>query len=135
MDLYAENILEHYKEPKNRGRGQGASSTGKEDNPSCGDWIAVYLWIEDEKIEKIEWEGDGCAISQAAMSMLSEELAGKTIDDVLALKKQDIYEMLGIEISTRRAKCALLCLLTVQNVLQSTKKKSRIGWNDLLCSR
>ncbi|MCA9370526.1 MAG: iron-sulfur cluster assembly scaffold protein [Candidatus Peregrinibacteria bacterium] len=115
MDLYAENILDHYRNPRNRGEGNGASMTGNEVNPSCGDELTVHLWIENGMLIKLEWEGTGCAISQAGMSILSEELIGKSVDEVLALKKDDVYALLGVPIGPRRYKCALLCLHTVKN--------------------
>ncbi len=128
MDLYAENILEHYREPKNRGSGLGASSWGEEDNPACGDRLKVHFWIKEGNIQKIEWEGEGCAISQAAMSMLSEELTGKSVEEVLNIKKNAIYDLLGIEIGPRRFKCALLCLHTIKNTLKAHKGEKPQSW-------
>ncbi|MDA0375917.1 MAG: iron-sulfur cluster assembly scaffold protein [bacterium] len=117
MDLYAENILDHYRDPRHKGTGDGATVSKEEDNPSCGDRITAHLWIEDDVITKIEWEGAGCAISQAAMSIFTEELEGKTTTEVLKIKKEDVYELLGVPIGPRRFKCALLCLHTVKNAL------------------
>lgn len=128
MDLYAENILDHSKSPRNRGTGQGASMTGTEDNPSCGDTLTVHVWLDGDKIRQIEWEGEGCAISQAGMSMLSEELIGKNVNDVLALKKDNIYQMLGVPIGLRRFKCALLCLHTIKNALLKHAGKEGQSW-------
>lgn len=128
MDVYAENILEHYRSPRNTGSGNGASIMGKEDNPSCGDELTVHLWIEAGVIAKVEWEGNGCAISQAAMSMLSEEIEGLNVEDVLKMKKDDVYDMLGVPVGPRRFKCALLCLHTLKNAILELKGKQKQSW-------
>lgn len=128
MDLYAENILDHYRDPRHKGEGDGASVSREEDNPSCGDRLTVYLWIEDDVIKKIEWEGTGCAISQAGMSIFSEELEEKTTEEVLKMKKDNIYELLGVPIGPRRFKCALLCLHTVKNAIRKHKGEDPQMW-------
>jgi nitrogen fixation protein NifU and related proteins len=121
MNLYAENILDHYRHP----RGKSAMQNSKfkihhtESNPSCGDEITIGLTIEGRTIKKIGWEGTGCAISQAAMSMLFEELEGKTIDDIEKLSNKDVLELLGVPISTRRMNCALLCLQGMRKALRN----------------
>ncbi len=128
MDLYAENILDHYRDPRNRGEGLSASAMGKEDNPACGDALTVHLWITDDIIQKIEWEGEGCAIAQAAMSMLSEEVAGKTLKEIEVWKPHDVYAMLGVPIGPRRFKCALLCLHTLKNAVRTYGGKGAQSW-------
>lgn len=126
MDLYAENILDHYRDPRNTGS-NGAISY-KADNPACGDELTVYLTIEGDVISKIEWEGTGCAISQAGMSMLSEELEGMKVNDVTKMNKDDIYEMLGVPVGPRRFKCALICLHAVKNAIRSHSGNSPQSW-------
>lgn len=128
MDLYAENILDHYRHP--RGKTEIADATVKhgEENHSCGDKLTVELKINDEKISQIGWSGDGCAISQAAMSIMSEELIGKTADEISTMKPKQLYEMLGVPIGPRRFKCALLCLHTMKNALRKAKKEELLGW-------
>jgi len=128
MDLYAENILDHYRDPRNRGLGLGASSSGTEDNPSCGDRLTVHLWITNNVIEKIEWEGTGCAISQAGMSIFSEELEGKSVEEILKMKKDTVYALLGVPIGPRRFKCALLCLHTVKNAIRKHEGQEPQMW-------
>jgi nitrogen fixation NifU-like protein len=115
MDLYAENILEHYRSPRGKKPiNDGAwSVVHHEDNPSCGDELTIGLKVENGKITAVAWDGSGCAISQAAMSMLSEELIGKDIAD--APGKKEVLELLGVPVSARRMKCAMLGLHTLLN--------------------
>ena len=119
MDVYAENILDHYRHPRGKQRLAQPSVTHEETNVSCGDSLIVDLSIADGVIREIGWEGSGCAISQAAMSMLGEELAGKTIDAAGALDAKDVYDLLGVPIGPRRVKCALLGLQAVKNAIRS----------------
>ncbi len=109
-DLYRENILEHYKHPQNFGELPAATIVHEEHNPLCGDQITLYLLIEDEIIKDVRFRGKGCAISQAAASMLSEELVGRSVEDARTLDKQAVLDLLGIPIGPVRIKCALLVL-------------------------
>lgn len=110
-DFYRENILDHYRNPRNRGRLAEATHTHEEHNPLCGDVIRIDLHVNDENvIEQVGFEGEGCAISQASASMLTEMIQGKSLEEVKALGKEDILEALGIEIGPVRLKCALLSL-------------------------
>ena len=114
--MYQENILDHYKNPRNFGKIENASVHHHEYNPLCGDEIDIYLIIDqNKKIIDIKFSGKGCAISQASASMLSEEIKGKKIDELKKLTKEDILNMLGIPISPVRLKCALLSLDTLRN--------------------
>lgn len=128
MDLYAENILDHYRTPRNTGAGDGATVSASEINPSCGDTLTVHLTVEDDIIKRIEWEGEGCAISQAGMSIFSEEVVGKTTQDLLTMQKEEIYELLGVPIGPRRFKCALICLHTVKNALRKLEGQKPQSW-------
>lgn len=128
MDLYAENILDHYRDPRNIGEGKTSTVSHSEKNISCGDEITVHLTINEDVIEKIEWEGVGCAISQAGMSIFAEEFEGKSVDAVMSMKKDDIYELLGVPVGPRRFKCALICLHTVKNALRSHIGKDSQSW-------
>jgi nitrogen fixation NifU-like protein len=110
-DLYRENILDHYRHPRNKGRLEHATHTHEEHNPVCGDIIRIDLHVnEEDVIDEVRFEGEGCAISQASASMLTEMIAGKTLEEAKELSKQDILEALGIEIGPVRLKCALLSL-------------------------
>lgn len=117
MDIYAQNILDHYKNPRNRGVLKDASTSFKSVNSSCGDEITVYIKVNEDSLEKISFEGHGCAIALAASSILGESLIGKPIADILQLDINDVQEQLGITISTRRSKCALIALRSIQGAL------------------
>jgi nitrogen fixation NifU-like protein len=128
MDLYADNVLDHYKHPRNTGSLKKATVTHREENLSCGDDLTIELLIAKGLIADIRWQGTGCAISQAAMSMLSEELTGKAIDDAIKLKPADIRAILGVPVGPRRIKCALLCLHTLKNALRKSRKEQPQDW-------
>ena len=115
-DLYRENILEHYKRPRNWEALTPFDLEAHDKNPLCGDELRVTLRVDDAGvITAVGFDGHGCAISQAAASMASEELVGMNIDDVLRLDKTFIFELLGIELSATRVKCALLSLKVIKS--------------------
>ena len=114
-ELYRENILEHYKRPRNFGRPDEFDLEYEDTNPLCGDEQHVYIELgEDDRVSGVSFEGKGCAISTAATSMLTEELAGKTREELLRLPKDFVLDLLGIDISATRIKCALLGLKVVK---------------------
>jgi nitrogen fixation NifU-like protein len=119
MDLYADNILEHYRNPRGKEEVDDPSIEHEEKNVSCGDAIKLQLKIEDGSITAVGWSGTGCAISQAAMSMLAEELEGMNVDDASKLSEQNVYDLLGVPISPRRVNCALLSLHVLKNAVNS----------------
>lgn len=106
--MYKEIIMDHYKNPRNYGSIDNPDLTFKGENQSCGDKIEVYLNINDGKIKNIKFESTGCAISKASMSMLSQDLAGEDVDYILDKERDDIIDMLGIELTPTRVKCAVL---------------------------
>ena len=117
-DFYRENILDHYRNPRNKGNLEDATHTHEEHNPLCGDVIRIDLHVNDEDvIEEVGFEGQGCAISQASASMLTEMIQGKTLDEAKKLSKEDILEALGIEIGPVRLKCALLSLKVLRTLV------------------
>ena len=122
MDVYAENILDHYRNPRGTCdiTATDFAIQHKESNPTCGDTITIGLTIKDGVIQKIGWQGSGCAISQAAMSLLYEEFHHAPVDVVLDVSKDDILELLGVPVSNRRLNCALLGLKALQKALSST---------------
>ncbi|MFA7681680.1 MAG: iron-sulfur cluster assembly scaffold protein [Candidatus Peribacteraceae bacterium] len=132
MDLYAENILEHYKNPLHRGCMAHSSVTRTENNPSCGDSIILSLQIKEDVITQVRWDGEGCAVSMAAMSMLSEKLAGMSVQEAQTLNAQDIVKLLRVPISARRMKCALLCLHSLKNALHAQRKEPAQSWTETI---
>lgn len=118
MDIYAKNILDHYQHPRHCGKMDDADVSFRELNRSCGDDITVFVKMKDNLIAGISFEGDGCAISVAMTSILSEEMIGKTKDYVMSLGLDDLQKLLGIKISPRRSKCALISLRAIQGGLK-----------------
>jgi nitrogen fixation NifU-like protein len=108
--LYREFILDHYKNPRNFGRLDGASVSHEEYNPLCGDLVGMDFRIEDGVIEDVRFHGRGCAISQASASLMTERLKGMSLDEARRISKDDVLGELGIDISPARLKCALLTL-------------------------
>lgn len=110
-DFYRENILDHYRQPRNTGTLDDATHSHEENNPLCGDVIRIDLHVnENDVIDKVAFSGKGCAISQASASMLTEMIAGKSLEEAKQIGKDDILEALGIDIGPVRMKCALLSL-------------------------
>ncbi|MEK7085569.1 MAG: Fe-S cluster assembly sulfur transfer protein SufU [Patescibacteria group bacterium] len=126
MDIYSEIILDYFKNPHNKGFIKNATSTANEDNPLCGDKIRIDLLFDKKgRVKKATFTGEGCAISQASASMLTEKLIGKTKEEIKNIKNDEVYEMLGIPISPGRVKCALLGLITAKKaaILSKINKK------------
>lgn len=109
-DLYREHILDHYQNPRHHGEIEDPDISQEEYNPLCGDRLVLQLKIEDDHVADVKFHGEGCAISQASASMLTELVEGKSVDELKALTKEDILDMLGIPIGPVRLKCALLSL-------------------------
>ncbi len=110
-DLYRENIIEHYKNPSYRGKLDPHDISFADNNPLCGDHIQIDLRVDTEgKVSEARFDGHGCAISQASADLLLESVIGKSIEDVKKLTRQDILDMLGIDLGPVRMKCALLSL-------------------------
>lgn len=110
-DLYREVIIDRYKNPRMRGMLQPHDYTYEDDNPLCGDQIRIDLRVDDnDRITEAAFSGSGCAISLASADLLVESVLGKTLSEVKQLSKDDILELLGIELGPVRLKCALLSL-------------------------
>lgn len=109
-DLYREAILDYYKHPRHKGHLAAPDIQYHDHNPFCGDEITIELKVEDGIVVDAAFDGHGCAISQATASMLMEEILGKPLDELKALDKEYIIDMLGIELGPVRLKCALLPL-------------------------
>ncbi len=121
-NLYRENILDHYKHPRNFGKLDKANAQASDNLVSCGDKLLMQLLIEDKGFVKdIKFDGTGCAISMASASMLTEIVKGKNIAGLKRLGKDDILKMLGVELTPTRLKCALLSLEVLQKVINNYK--------------
>jgi len=112
--MYRENILEHSRSPRNKGHIADATMAHRELNHSCGDEIELYLKLEDGKLADVKFEGHGCAISQASVSLLTEKIKGMSVEQLRALTKEDVFALLGIEVGMTRLRCALLGLKTLE---------------------
>lgn len=123
MDIYSEIILDHYKNPRNKGKLKKVtiSIAGHNDTCTCDDKIEYDLLIEDDKVSKVGLTGDGCAISQASASMLSEKLIGRTLKEIKKMKDKELLNMLGIKVSPGRINCALLPLNTAKKAVKLVK--------------
>jgi nitrogen fixation NifU-like protein len=113
-DIYRDIILDYYRHPRNFGDLPNPDVRAKDSNPLCGDIIEMQLKIGNGRVEDIRFKGKGCAISQASASMLTEIAKGKTLDEIKALSKSDVLNLLGINPGPTRIKCALLGLKVIK---------------------
>ena len=116
-DMYRQQILDHYKNPRNYGELDDATFEHVGENPMCGDTIKLFVKLaeDDDTVEYVSFIGDGCAISQASASLLSEELQGESLEAVRAMDRDDIIDLLGVDVSPMRVKCAVLAEKVAQD--------------------
>ncbi|MBL8015303.1 MAG: iron-sulfur cluster assembly scaffold protein [Candidatus Doudnabacteria bacterium] len=117
MNIYQQDILDHYHHPHNQGVLVGATHRFTVENLSCGDKVTVYLVVESERIIKAGFEAEGCVISIASASKLTDELVGKSVKEVENMQPEYMLELLGIELSSSRLKCAHISLQAAQKAL------------------
>jgi nitrogen fixation protein NifU and related proteins len=111
MDIYREQIIDLYEHPLNYGEIEDADFSYEEDNPLCGDVVRIEVKLDENgRVADVSWNGDGCAISQASASLLTEEIKGMTMDEVKSFDKDSLLELIGVPLSMARMKCALLSL-------------------------
>ena len=116
-DLYRDYILEHYRRPHNFGVLEEPTATYEGANPLCGDRITMQLTVKDGLVTEVGFTGRGCAISQASASLLTDEVKGRPVEVVAGFGAADLLELLGIEISPARLKCAMLSFDSLQHLL------------------
>lgn len=119
MSPYEEVILDHWKNPRNKGRLPDPDLVGVEVNPLCGDAVRLELKVADGKVADVRFDGEGCAISQAAASLLTELIRNRTLAELQEMKEEEILSALGGVIQTRR-NCALLPLRALRRALQGS---------------
>jgi nitrogen fixation NifU-like protein len=119
--LYREVILDHYKNPRGHGVIEGADAQAEGQNPLCGDEVAIFVALDGDKIEDVRFRGRGCAISQAATSMLVEMVRGRTVNEVASMPRDELLDEVGIPLTPVRLKCALLGLGVLKVALHRAK--------------
>ncbi len=119
LDLYAENLIENYERPHNKGALSNASVSMYEENPSCGDAITVYLKIEEGKVKDVSFEGDGCAVSMGSASMVTDYVKGKSLAEIEKMGRDTVVEVIGVDPGAARMHCATLSLRAIKDAIFS----------------
>jgi nitrogen fixation NifU-like protein len=116
-DLYREQILDHYGHPRNEGTLERPDISHERDNPICGDVVRLDIKLQNGRVSEARFTGQGCVISMASASMFTEEIQGKTIEELKAMDDEDVFKMLGIDLGPARANCGLLPLRVLREGL------------------
>lgn len=122
-DFYREFILDHYKRPRNFGTLENPDISNEEDNPLCGDRIRIDVRLADDRVADVRFEGQGCAISTAAASILTEKIKGAPLERIRTFSKEEMLEALGVPLSPVRLKCGLLALKVLKAGLSGMKRR------------
>ena len=123
IKLYQEELMDHFKNPRNYGRLDNPDFSAEDNNPSCGDRICIDGKLLKGYLVKINFVGKGCVLSQATASMLMELLTNKSIDYILSLTAKDVLNIVGLELGPVRIKCAMLPLLVLKAGINSITNK------------
>jgi len=123
MDIYREEILDHFKNPRNFGELKKADVKVKETNASCGDIMEVGLDVKGDRLNKMRFKGEGCVVSVAAGSMLTEMVKDKKLKEIKKMKDEEMIKRLGIKISVTRRKCAILGLVALKKAIEKYEKE------------
>ena len=118
MILYQDVLIDHYRNPRNRGALEHPDITSGEDNPSCGDSVSMYGRVKDDVLIDVSFEGKGCVISQAAASMVTQKVKNQTLSEIMKLDAAFMRKFVGIELGPTRVRCALLALEALQKGIQ-----------------
>jgi nitrogen fixation NifU-like protein len=127
IKLYREHILDHYRHPRNQGTLDDADISCEMDNPVCGDAVRLDVRLKDGRVSEARFSGRGCVISMASASMLTEEILGKTVEELRALQDEDVFNMMGITLGPVRAKCGLLSLRVLQEGLSRLEEAAPLN--------
>lgn len=127
MNIYQATLMDHYKNPRNRGTLPMPDFASEQLNPSCGDQVCMAGMIEGDRVIAVMFEGKGCVISQATASLLTTHVISSSLDRVLIIQSTDIQKLIGIELGPTRLKCALLPLQALQQGLQMYRHSHNRG--------
>ncbi len=120
-EIYKENILDHYKNPRNKEKLKSFDLSGSAKNNSCGDAVSIFIRLKSGAVSQVSFEGYGCAISQAGASMLTDKIKTMKTDELKLLAPSDMYNMLGIKVSPGRSGCALLAYQALEESLKNAQ--------------
>ena len=123
MDMYAEELISNYEHPHNKGKLANANAKFEENNPVCGDRISMYLFIEDGMIKDVKFEGEGCAVSVASASMLTDAIKGKPVKEIEGMGFPELKKIIGIDPGPARLKCATLSLKVLKTAIFAYEHK------------
>lgn len=123
MDIYRENLIDHYNHPRNFGKMSKNDASSKIENISCGDLITMQIKVEKGFIKEIKFLGEGCAVAIASASILTEEMLGKNLEYVKSFSFKDLQKLLGVELSPSRIKCANLSLESLKTAVKTLTEK------------